>query len=192
MQRSEYLKKLAANLRQLPQKERDEILADYAEHFDVASASGKTDAEVIAALGSPKSVAKSCFIEFFQNVDSTELYKNKELSIVGLLVGLLILAPMNFIFFLGPFLFGLLALVVLWLIPLMLMYGLYQAIPVWGHVFSSSKMGLYAHFSFAFWLLALVSGSFLFLLINFYITSKFKLVVQNYFKWNLSLIKERS
>lgn len=53
MDRYEFLKILSDGLTSFPEKERNEILYDYEEHFRVGSSRGKSDPEIIMELGDP-------------------------------------------------------------------------------------------------------------------------------------------
>ena len=58
MLKSEYLRKLSRAVASLPDSERDEILADYSEHFMMGLADGRTEAEISSALGDPRSIGR--------------------------------------------------------------------------------------------------------------------------------------
>ncbi|MGT2438108.1 DUF1700 domain-containing protein [Bradyrhizobium betae] len=58
MSRDDFLHILADGLAGLPAAEIDDILTDYAAHFEEARASGRTEQEVAAALGDPKRLAR--------------------------------------------------------------------------------------------------------------------------------------
>ena len=54
-----YLNRLGRNLlRYFPMRQVDEILEDYQEHFSLGRERGSTDADMIAALGTPETVTK--------------------------------------------------------------------------------------------------------------------------------------
>jgi len=57
--REEFLKKLSENLNHVSKEERDEILADFIEHFDQGSKEGKSDIEMIDQLGDVLEIASS-------------------------------------------------------------------------------------------------------------------------------------
>lgn len=63
MTRDEFMRRLARGLDGLPQSTIDEMVADYAEHFDAASAEGRSEAEVAAALGDPARLARELRLE---------------------------------------------------------------------------------------------------------------------------------
>jgi len=55
--RAEFLAALRAGLRGAPQAAVDEILADYAAHFDEGVAANRTEPDMVAALGEPHALA---------------------------------------------------------------------------------------------------------------------------------------
>ncbi len=63
MTRDEFMRRLTRGLEGLPQATIDEMLADYADHFEAASAEGRSDAEVAAALGDPARLARELKLE---------------------------------------------------------------------------------------------------------------------------------
>lgn len=58
MNRADFLHILGDGLAGLPAAEIDDILADYAAHFEEARASGRTEQEVASALGDPRRLAR--------------------------------------------------------------------------------------------------------------------------------------
>ena len=59
MKRSEFLREIREYLNnKLPEEEIDEVLYDYAEHFDVGQREGKSEEEICAELGSPGRIAQ--------------------------------------------------------------------------------------------------------------------------------------
>ncbi|PWK15788.1 HAAS signaling domain-containing protein [Tumebacillus permanentifrigoris] len=58
MNKDNFLKALEAELRGIDGDERNEILAEYREHFEIACAEGRDEAGVALALGNPKTLAK--------------------------------------------------------------------------------------------------------------------------------------
>jgi len=58
MQKDEYLRTLTRALSPLPEVERREILADYEEHFLIGITAGRTESDIAAALGDPRSIGR--------------------------------------------------------------------------------------------------------------------------------------
>ncbi|MBL0387089.1 DUF1700 domain-containing protein [Tumebacillus sp. ITR2] len=104
MTKDTFLKTLEAELKGLDREEREEILAEYREHFAMALADGRDEAGIALSLGNPKALAKeiraTTLIEQVQHeVSFTKLFHAIFVAAGLGLVNLLILA--------GPF-FGLL------------------------------------------------------------------------------------
>jgi uncharacterized membrane protein len=63
MTREEFLRQLREGLSGLSGATRDEIVADYESHFDAAADAGRSEAEVAAALGDPRQLARELKLE---------------------------------------------------------------------------------------------------------------------------------
>lgn len=100
MTKEHFLQALNEQLQKLPNDERQEILRDYEEYFEAAKLEGKSDAEVLASLGSPKQIAKELLATYYVE----ELEKSPSTSNIframwaGIGLGFL-----NIVFVLGPF-----------------------------------------------------------------------------------------
>jgi len=64
MNKWEYLEKLDELLKDLPEEDREDILSDYEEHFQIGLENGRTEEELSGALGDPKTVAKQVKEEY--------------------------------------------------------------------------------------------------------------------------------
>lgn len=58
MNKEQFLKLLNKGIKNLPEEEREDILRDFEEHFQIGLAEGKTEEEISRSLGSPKQIAK--------------------------------------------------------------------------------------------------------------------------------------
>lgn len=68
MKRNEFIKRLKAGLKGMPQDDIADIVADYDAHFDAGMAEGRSEEEVAAALGNPARLARELRFEAgFQN-----------------------------------------------------------------------------------------------------------------------------
>jgi uncharacterized membrane protein len=56
--KKEFFKELKSRLKNLSKEDREEILEDYEEHFNIGLKKGRTEAKLIKSLGSPKAIAK--------------------------------------------------------------------------------------------------------------------------------------
>ncbi|PNU01748.1 DUF1700 domain-containing protein [Novosphingobium guangzhouense] len=63
MMRNEFIKRLKAGLKGMPQDAIDDIVADYEEHFAAGLAEGRSEEEVAAALGNPSRLARELRFE---------------------------------------------------------------------------------------------------------------------------------
>lgn len=63
MKRNEFIRRLKAGLKGMPQADIDEIVADYDEHFAAGLAEGRSEEEVAAALGNPARLARELRFE---------------------------------------------------------------------------------------------------------------------------------
>lgn len=55
---NEFLNALLQGLKHLPPEEREEILQDYREHFEIGLANGKTQTQIVMELGEPEGIIK--------------------------------------------------------------------------------------------------------------------------------------
>ncbi len=101
MNKTSYLKELKKSLSYLPPEETEEILYDYEEHFQMGSAEGKNEDEIIKALGNPQTIAKQ-----YKASSAISIAENKSspTNVLRALVAIISLGFFNLIFVLGPFL----------------------------------------------------------------------------------------
>ena len=64
MDKKTYLTELAKELKILSKVEKDEVLADFDEHFQVASEKGRSESDIIQGLGAPRKVAKEILVQY--------------------------------------------------------------------------------------------------------------------------------
>ena len=58
MTKDQFLKELEAALSKLPQSEQEDIMQDFIEHFAIGEEEGKSEEDIISALGSPQHIGK--------------------------------------------------------------------------------------------------------------------------------------
>lgn len=133
MNKNTFMTKLKRNLVQLKQSTRQEILADFEEHFADGAISGKTEAQVAEELGNPKQLAEH-YITTAENDDKASIPEAVGRGIFAGL-GLLLLNAMIII----PIVAGLFAAVVsLWTVPIstfasaiaLIVYPIFGTLPV--------------------------------------------------------------
>ena len=64
MTKQEFLQHLNVHLQPLPAAEREDILADFEEHFQAGAESGKTEEQICAELGNPY----TCALQYLRSV----------------------------------------------------------------------------------------------------------------------------
>src|SRR5512136_1889363 len=84
----------------LPQEELEDIVSDYAEHFRIGKANGRTDEELWRSLGSPEDVARE--IRIMHLVKKAENVRSCR-NIFHAVVATLGLGLFNLVFVLVPF-----------------------------------------------------------------------------------------
>ena len=107
MNQKEYLDELEKRLRSLPREEREEILRDQREHFEIGNRAGRSDEEMIAAMGPPRTLAAEFVTQSALETSGTESTSQIQNSIhrtLAVFSAILILAPLNFFVLIGPFL----------------------------------------------------------------------------------------
>jgi uncharacterized membrane protein len=103
MTKFEFLDTLRRRLAGLPPAEIDELVGDYATHFDEGMAAGRSEAEIAAALGDPMRLARELRAEAgFRRWEEARTPAN----FFAVLFGFLALIAVDFMFLL-PFLGGL-------------------------------------------------------------------------------------
>jgi uncharacterized membrane protein len=81
--RAEFLATLRAGLRGAPSRAMDEIIADYAAHFDEGAAAQRTDAQIAAALGDPLVLADELRMELRIGVFETAPSTRSAAQVIG-------------------------------------------------------------------------------------------------------------
>lgn len=64
MTKDQFIHQLEIEIKKLPDAERQDILQDYREYFDIAVQEGKKEEEVSSALGSPRKLAKELLAQY--------------------------------------------------------------------------------------------------------------------------------
>ncbi|MGN8647177.1 DUF1700 domain-containing protein [Gracilibacillus sp. HCP3S3_G5_1] len=100
MNKKEFLNSLDARLNKLSYEERQEILQDFSEHFEMGKAEGKTEEDIAHSLGSPSQIAKEILASYYvERVESSSSPGNV-LKAVWAVIGL---SFFNLVIVFGPF-----------------------------------------------------------------------------------------
>jgi len=180
-----FLKELRQELRQLEDKEIDDIIQDYEEHFAVGKKKGRSEKELVKALGKPKTIAKQILADYHvQKADKKKSAKNMTHAVLAI-AGLSFL---NLVFVLGPF-------IALWSVLLSLFVTAASLVLSGVIVFIASFLPLPSLGIIEPGLISLVAiliagiGALLFLGC-IHLTRIFYNLSVKYLKWNVSLVKD--
>lgn len=193
MNKNDFLKLLRTELQDLPADEVNEIIRDQEEFIREAMSAGREEEQVIQSLGSPRDFAKN--VKAQQQIDRahSEPQLTKQMSgTLKAVMAILVLAPFNLIFFLGPFLgvagmtFGVWAAA---LASLMLLTLLFIAFCLSWLFLSGS---VWVHLSTFFSLLGGIGLSLLVLIGVYYFTKFLVRMTLSYLSWNLKFIQEKA
>ncbi|KGP72025.1 HAAS signaling domain-containing protein [Pontibacillus yanchengensis] len=99
MTHTEYLNHLEKHLHQLPEQEKQEVLADYQEHFEMGMLEGREASEIAKDLGHPRDIAKEVYLQFrIENAETNKSITNLSQAILSTMS----LGLFNLIIVLGP------------------------------------------------------------------------------------------
>lgn len=107
MNKEQFLKQLNDGLGKLPEYEREDIIQDFHEHFDIGLNEGKSEQEIISSLGSPQKIAKEMVATYFVDQVETSSSAGNVMRATWAVIGL---GFFNLIIVLGPFI-GIVAIV---------------------------------------------------------------------------------
>ncbi|MDO5375423.1 MAG: DUF1700 domain-containing protein [Staphylococcus rostri] len=99
MTKKDYLNTLYYHLKYIPEQEKQDIVAEYDNHFIEGLKDGKTEEEIIATLGDPKVIAKELVAD--SAVSQVEASKSPR-NMVAAILAVIALSFLNFVIVLGP------------------------------------------------------------------------------------------
>lgn len=103
MNKAQFIEQLKKALSGLPQTEIDDIIRDHEEIIRDALAAGRTEESIVASLGQPEELARTLKTEIKIVKAQDEVKLGAKLKgMLGAAGALLVLAPFNLIFVLGP------------------------------------------------------------------------------------------
>ncbi|KGA97190.1 hypothetical protein AJ85_08350 [Alkalihalobacillus alcalophilus ATCC 27647 = CGMCC 1.3604] len=86
MLQDRFMEQLEQELMSVPEKEREEILVDYEEHFYIGREKGRSEEDIIKGLGSPKKVAKEILYNMkVSNANENPSFKNVSRAVLATL-----------------------------------------------------------------------------------------------------------
>lgn len=101
MNKEQFLTRLQKLLSPIPNEEANEILRDFEEHFSIGKAEGKSEADIVAALGAPEKIAKEMIATYRVEQVESDVTTGNVMRAVWAVIGL---GFFNLVIVLGPFL----------------------------------------------------------------------------------------
>ncbi|MEJ7541406.1 HAAS signaling domain-containing protein [Staphylococcus intermedius] len=180
MTKTEYLNTLYQYLKGMSESEKQDIVAEYENHFIEGLRDGKTEQEIIGMLGAPKEMARAINAESAVNQAEE---RQKTSNITQALVTVIGLSVLNFVLITGP---------------LMVVLGILLSIVLTGIAFLITPFALlFKYYALSEAILIedvfAVIGWFglgLILIVLFIVIIKWSYVLSvKYLKWNIKLVK---
>ena len=100
MNKERFMEQLEASLGRISKEERQDILQDYEEYFEIGMEQGKTEQEIAASLGSPKQIAKELLAAYHLEQAEKSASAGNVMRAVWAALGL---GFFNIVIVLGPF-----------------------------------------------------------------------------------------
>ncbi len=192
MNRTEFLEALRKHLGHLPTTEAEEIIRDQDEYIRDAVRSGRNEDEVVRGLGDPTNFAGSLSAESkIEKAEQATSIRQQSKSAFSAALALIVLAPLNLIFVLGPFLGVCGILIGGWALSGGVLVGsvaVLGAFIVKGLFVSAS---LLAQISTLFFILGVIGLSALGAIIMLKMTEVFLKGTIAYLRWNLNFVRGR-
>ncbi|TCT14063.1 putative membrane protein [Natranaerovirga pectinivora] len=182
MTQKEYLSLLEESLGNINNDDKEEILFDYREHFRLGLLEGKSEEEIIKALGSPKQLAKQFKVETL--IKEAETKKSLS-SIIGAIMAALGLGFFNLLIGIWPFMIMLILIISLFAAAISItgmgLVSFFTSLFNFNDFFQSTGFVFYSIFTTSLGLLSLI---------GVYSLSKwFYDLALGYLRWNIKVIK---
>lgn len=191
MKTDKYLGDLRFFLAGLPASEIDDIIADQKEHIREAINAGRSEDDVLQGLGDARAFAANLKAESkIQQAQSSSNLQSQFHYTTRAVLAFLALAPLNFIFILGPFL-GLCGLMIAgWVLSMSTTAVAILLLFVFLFTLIFLPVGFWVHVSAFFFIAGCIGVGVLGFFIMLTITRFFLKGTLRYLKWNLSMIRQ--
>ncbi|WP_176736358.1 DUF1700 domain-containing protein [Oligoflexus tunisiensis] len=195
MQEHNFIKELERALRPLPATQREDVLADYRAHIFEARERGKSDEEIAAALGDPRTLGRTFVADYHLTritnpiegqKFTTSLYHMARASLVVLSI-----LAFNFFFMLWPILALAFILGMSWVFAgVAVIVGLIFGIAVLiGNFAAPVTVGLSAKLALSFYSFSIFGASLLACVVLYLLSRWFLLGLMKYIKLNAKVIQ---
>ncbi|MBU9720897.1 MULTISPECIES: HAAS signaling domain-containing protein [Bacillaceae] len=180
MTRQQFLEELREVLSMLPNKEREEIMADFEEHFENGLEAGKREDEICEALGKPQQIGKELAASYHLERAETTVSPGNIFRAVWAIIGL---GFFNLVIVLGPFIAVLGIIFAGWVTGLA--FTVSPVLLIFNYIISPDAFLL-----FEFFFSLILSGVGIFLSIAMYFVTRF--IINGFIKYlsyNMRLVK---
>jgi uncharacterized membrane protein len=197
MQKTEYINQLKKELSDLPTNEVDDIIRDQEEFIREALAAGRSESEFLQSIGTPADLAKNIKAELkYEKAESKIESAEKDFhlsiklkSVVAAVLALLVLAPFNLIFVLGPFLALLGILLGGWVFSFVFGAVSLAALVLFFATIIHSGGTVWAMLATFFGFLSGLAFSMVMIATMYFVSLLVLKIVTRYLRWNLNFLK---
>ena len=189
MNSTEYLDKLRYELTGVARKDVDEIIQDQREYIDDAIRAGRSESDVLKSLGEPKEFAANLRAELeLSRFKEAKNLKDQMGGTIRAVFAIIALAPLNFLFVLGPFLFVSIMMFVFWVIAIVNSFIslIWMGYCLFQFVFLAA--GFWANISSLFFAMGSIGFCVLVLIAVYQLTLLFLKGTMAYLKWNYEFV----
>lgn len=188
--RDAYLKDLERRIANLPPEERRDIMNEYEDHFIAGLENGRSEQQICASLGSPKSVAQEIMMTAWVKKADQPSALRSPAAVLQIALIILILAPFNFFMLMIPFMVMFVLVFSFWALPLAL-GGVTLGMFVYFWTAGGDPVGFLSGLSLFFMFLGGLGITLLSALIMWALTvAAFKTLIA-FIKWNIDFINAR-
>ena len=193
MKRQEFFKNLKSELFGIPMVDIEDIIRDQEEMINDALKAGRTEDSIIQSFGDPKELARNLKAEIKIEKAGDEKKLSKQVrGVFGAVGALLVLAPFNLIFVLGPFLAVLGVTFAGWTVAVTMGAVAIGLLGAFLLEFLFIGTALTVQLSTFFTFLGFIGLAALFVVGMYYVTKiVFKLIL-SYLRWNLNFIQNQT
>lgn len=193
MKRQDFIKNLRNELFGIPTVDIEDIIRDQEEMINDALKAGRDEEAIIKSFGDPKDLARNLKAEIKIEKATDEKKLSKQVrGVFGAVGALLVLAPFNLIFVLGPFLAVLGITFAGWVVAIVM--GAVAIVFLGAFLLEFLFMGtaLTVQLSTFFTFMGFVGLAALFVVGMYYVTKIIFKLILSYLRWNLNFIQNQA
>lgn len=192
MKTEAFLQALREHLKSLPANEVEDILRDQREYLQDAVRAGRSEDEATASLGDPKIFAANLLAESrIKSAEQAPSLSGQMKNTLGAAIAILALAPLNFLFFAGPFLIACCLLIAGWAASFGFFVAAWALMILFLMKLAFLSVGLWTHLSAFFFTVGWIGASLLAFLVMAQASRWFLKGTLSYLKWNVHFIQGR-